>query len=135
MAFDQAFGRCLEREPNSNTPLGHWPGELLFEGVCFAYERHPKSVRTVWWVRAASRVSTSGAAADAGSVPQIGFLLIDLAPEAPPKSSPQSSYHSLFCSFETLQNLFVKEICSNMVPKWSRLDLKMDAAHPEIINS
>ena len=42
----------------------------LIRGSLLAYERRPKSVRTVWGVRAAFRVSTSGAAGSTESVPQ-----------------------------------------------------------------
>ena len=46
-------------------------------------------MRTVWGGRVAGRGSTSTDAGSAGSVPQIGLFIRDLAPEAPPGTSAQ----------------------------------------------
>ena len=71
-----------------------------------ACERHPKSVRTVWGVGAASRVSTSGSA---GSAAERRRPMSNPAPALASRvgSSPErvhkSSYLSVFCSVMSLK--------------------------------
>ena len=79
----------------------------LREFAC--YERHPKSVRTVWGVRAAVCDSISADAGSAGSESQFRLYLKDLAPEAPPSESQNLAILHYFALLDRSKSYLYKK--------------------------